>query len=112
MKTTFLVKAASGVLACAMLALFLVPIGFAYKVDVSGSNPSSIQSCNSKPSTFTLFPYAKLNTDQNGSVLNLEFHVSSLDGNCTAKIYSSDNNGYTTISDDVQEDNKLKIALR
>jgi hypothetical protein len=112
MKTTFIVKAASSVLAFAMLALFLVPIGFAYKMDASGSNPSSVKSCNSKPSTFTVFPYAKLNTDQNGSVLNLEFHVSSLDGNCTAKIYASDNNGYTTTSDNVQEDNKLKIALR
>lgn len=112
MKITFIAKAISVVLACSILALFLVPSGFAYKVGVSGSNPASIKSCNSKPSTFTVFPFAKLTTNQNGSLRNLEVYVSNLDGDCTARIYSSNSNGYNTVPDNVNGVNNSTIALR
>lgn len=112
MKITFIAKAMSAVLACSILALFLVPSGFAYRMGVSGSNPASMKSCNSTPSTFTVFPFTKLATDPNGSVVNLEVYVSNLDGDCTARIYSSNNDGYSTASDNVNGVNKSTMVLR
>jgi hypothetical protein len=89
MKATFIAKATAFVLACSILAIFLVPAGFAFKANDNASNPASIKSCNNRPDTLTIFPYAKFNMGRNGSVETLEVHVSSFNGDCTAMIYSS-----------------------
>jgi hypothetical protein len=94
MKTAIIAKATAVVLACSILAIFLVPAGFAFRAIDSVSNPASIQSCNNRPDTLTIFPYTKFDMGRNGSVETFEVHVSSFNGNCTAKIYSSRDGEY------------------
>ena len=81
-------------------------------MDVSGSKSTSVNSCKSKPNALAVFPYTKLNSDRNGSAVNLEVHVSSWDGNCTAMIYSSQEFGYTMALGDVQDRCESAIVLR
>ena len=112
MKTTFIAKAIAVIVACSILALFLVPTGFAYKVGVGDSDPTAVTSCNDKLDTFTIFPYARFKTNANGSASGIEVHVSSVDGNCSTKIYSSHDVGYDTDFGLVQDNIDTAIALR
>jgi hypothetical protein len=111
MKATFIAKATAVVLACFILAIFLVPAGFAFRANDSGSNPASVQSCNTRPDTLTIFPYAKFNIGRNGSVETFEVHVSSFNGNCTAKIYSSSDGEYIA-PENANGVNETTVALR
>ena len=72
LKTIFIAKAIAVTMACSILALFLVPTGFAYKLDFGGGNPATATSCNHKPGAFTIFPYSKLKTSSDGSVSGIE----------------------------------------
>jgi len=112
LKTTIIAKAISVIVACTILALFLVPAGFAYKTGITGSDPTSASSCNDKPSTFTIFPFARLKANSNGSSVGVEVHFSSADGGCSAMVYSSHNVGYETFAENQHGNNDSAIALR
>jgi hypothetical protein len=112
LKTPFIAKAISVIVACTILAIFLVPTGFAYKVGVSGNGPTSTTPCNDKPSTFTIFPYARLKPNSDGSSVGVEVHFSSADGGCSTKIYSSHNVGYNNLAENHYDNNDSVIALR
>ena len=112
MKATFIAKATAVVLARSILAIFLVPAGFAFRANDSASNPASVTSCNNRPDTLTIFPYAKFNIGQNGSAETFDVYVSSFNGNCTAKIYSSGDGKYTTASEHDNGVIEPTVALR
>jgi len=112
LKTTIIAKAISVIVACTIPALFLVPTGFAYKAGITGGDPTSATSCNDKPSTFTIFPFARLKTNSSGSSVGVEVHFSSADGGCSTKVYSSHNVGYSTFAENHHVNNDSAIALR
>ena len=110
MKATFIAKATAVVLSCSILAISLVPAGFAFRANDSGST-ASITSCNNRPDTLTIFPYAKFNIGRNGSVETFDVYVSSFNGNCTAKIYSSLDGEYIA-PENANGVNETTVALR
>jgi len=112
LKTSFIAKALSVGLACSILALFLVPTGFAYKIGLSGDEGPSAKSCNDDLSSFTIFPYAKLKTDSSGSATGIEVLLSSAQGSCSMKIYSSNEDGYAALSGNPYSSQDEAIALK
>jgi len=94
-KTLFVAKAIPVVIACSILAVFLVPTGFAYKAGVDDSEAAAT-SCNNKPGNFTIFPLARLKTSANEFDSGVEVHLSSADGDCSEMIYSSYDVGFST----------------
>jgi len=112
MKTTFIAKAISVILACAILAMFLVPTGFAHKAGVSDSIHTLATSCNSQPGSFPLLPFTKLKTNSNGSGAVIEVHLSSVDGNCSAMVYASHEFGYSSVPDNSGNRDEMAVALR
>ncbi|MFC1701461.1 hypothetical protein ACFL1J_01760 [Pseudomonadota bacterium] len=112
MKKEFIAKAIPVVIACSILAIFLVPAGFAYKVGIGGNDADPATSCNSKPGNFTIFPFARLKANLNGSVSGVEVHLSNADGDCSEMIYSSYDVGYNSESGTIRDNNGTAIALR
>lgn len=110
LKTAYIAKAIPVVVACSILAIFLVPNGFAYKF--GDIEPAQAKSCNNKPSSFTIFPYASLKTNSNGSATGVEVHLSSADGDCSEMIYSSYDVGYTNNSGTIRDSKGMAISLR
>lgn len=99
-------------LACSILAIFLIPTGFTYMADTGSDNSSSAAPCNETPGTFTLFPYARLKTNSNGSAAGVEMHLSNAKGNCSTIIYSSHEVGYSAASSNARNNNGSSIKLR
>jgi len=112
LKTTFIAKALSVLLACFILALFLVPTGFAHRIGMTGGEPGPATSCNDSPDTLTIFPYAKFATNADGSATGVEVHLSSAWGNCSTKIYSSHEEGYAAHSGNHHATENETFALR
>lgn len=112
MKTAFIAKAIPVVIACAILAIFLVPAGYAYKAGFGDNDSIPETSCNSNLGSFTIFPFAKLKTNSNGSATGVEVHLSSVDNDCSEIIYSSYDVGYTNEPGTVRDNNGRVIALR
>ena len=112
MKTSFIAKAIPVVIGCSILAIFLVPAGFAYKLGIGSNDADPATSCNSNPGNLTIFPYARLKTNSNGSAMDVEFHLSNEDGDCSKMIYSSYDVGYGNESGTILDNNGRAIALR
>ena len=112
MKTTPIANAVPVILACSILAIFLVPTGFAYKLGIGGNDADPATSCNSKPGNFTIFPFASLKTNSYGSPTGVEVHLSSSDGDCSEMIYSSYDVGSSNESGTIRDNNGKSIALR
>ena len=113
MKTAFIAKAIPVVIGCSILALFLVPDGFAFKAGFGSNDANPTTSCNSNPGNLTIFPFARLKTNLNGSASGVEVHLSNADSNCTEMIYSSYDVGYSNESGTIRDNNgKAIIALR
>ena len=112
MKIAFIAKAIPVVIACSILAIFLVPTGFAYKVGIGSNEPALETSCNSKPGNLTVFPFARLKTNSNGSASGIEVHLSNSDSDCTEMIYSSYDVGYGNDSGTILDNNGRAIVLR
>ena len=111
-KTAFIAKAIPIVIGCSILAIFLVPTGFAYKVGFGSNDADAAPSCNSEPRKFTIFPYASLKINSNGSASGVEVHLSDADGDCSEKIYSSHDVGYRNESGTIRHNNGRSVALR
>jgi len=112
LKNSHIAKAISVIMGCSILAIFLVPTGFAYRAVMDDDQVTSEASCNDKPSTFTLFPYARLRTNSNGSTAGVEVHLSSAGGDCSTIIYSSHEIGYSTALNDTPDNYDSAIVLR
>lgn len=112
LKTSYIAKAIPVVIACSILAIFLVPTGFAYKAGMSGSEVAKATSCNNKLGNFTIFPFTSLRTNSNGSATGVEVHLSSADGGCSEIIYSSYDVGYTNEAGTIRDNNGTAIDLR
>ena len=90
MKTSIIVKASSVIFACSILAVFLVPVGFASREGHGGGETSAATSCTDKTSIFLpTFIYTKLHMGRNGSTSGFEIHLSDADGDCSGMLYSS-----------------------
>jgi hypothetical protein len=111
MKTAFIAKAIPVAIACSILAIFLVPTGFAYKMGIGGNDADPATSCNSKPGNFTIFPIAALKANSNGSFSGVEVHLSNVDGDCSEKIYSTHDVGYRNEPGPNHDNNDMVIAL-
>ncbi|MDX2428550.1 MAG: hypothetical protein QNK22_07655 [Xanthomonadales bacterium] len=112
MKTAFIAKAIPVVISCSILAIFLVPTGFAYKLGIGSNDADPATSCNSNPGNLTIFPYTRLKTNSNGSATGVEVHLSNEDGDCSEMIYSSYEVGYGTESGTIRNNNGTAISLR
>jgi len=112
LKTSFIAKAIPVVIGCSILAIFLVPAGYAYKVGIGSDEASLATSCNNKPANLTIFPFARLKTNSNGSATGVEVHLSSSDSGCTEMIYSSHDVGYSNESGTIRDNNGTAISLR
>ena len=112
MKKTFLVKAIPAIVGSSILALFLVPTGYAYIAGFSDSNSTSVTSCNSEPGSFPVFPFAKLKTNANGFASVVEVYLSSVNGACSEKIYSSHEFGYSSVPDSPLNRNETTVTLK
>jgi hypothetical protein len=89
LKTSFIAKAASVILACAILALLLVPRGFA-SGGINGDSDSSAQSaCADKAGAFPTIVYTRLYIGQNTSISGFEIHLAGANGDCSELLYSS-----------------------
>ena len=109
MKTAFIAKAGSIILACSILALFLVPTGYAFK---QGDAAVSETSCDDVSNTLTIFPYARLKTSPDGLTSGVEIHLSDVSGDCSTMIFSSRQVGYDSSVGGYQEDEDRFIAIR
>lgn len=112
MKTTSIAKAISFLIACSILALFLVPTGFAYIAGAGGSDSAQATSCNSKPSSLSIFPFARLKANSAGSASVVEVHLSSANGACSSMIYSSHKFGYDSVPDHPAKSHEASVSLR
>lgn len=82
-------EASAVILAFSILALFVVPTGFASRGDDGGSEPSVVTSCDDNAIAFPASVYTRLNMGINGSVSGFEIHLSNADGDCSAMLFSS-----------------------
>jgi len=89
LKTTIVVEVSAIILAFSILALFVVPAGFASRGDDGGGEPSVAASCDDNAIAFPASVYTRLNTGINGSVSGFEIHLSNADGDCSAMLFSS-----------------------
>jgi len=112
-KTAFIAKAIPVAIGCSILAIFLVPSGFADKVGFGSNDANPATSCNSNPGNLTIFPFARLKMNSNGSATGVEVHLSNADSDCAEMIYSSYDVGYSNESGTIRDNNgKAIIALR
>jgi len=89
-KTSSIAKASSFILACSILAVFLVPAGFASREGHGDGETSAGISCTDETSTFfPAFIYTRLYMGRNGSSSGFEIHLSDADGDCSGMLYSS-----------------------
>lgn len=88
MKTTYIAEACAVILGFLILALFLVPTGFA-SLGGNGDDEPAADSCDDKAIAFPTSVYTRLNTGINGSVSGFEIHLSNADGDCSALLFSS-----------------------
>jgi hypothetical protein len=112
LKTTIIAKAMSVVIACLFLALFLVPAGFASKGGMPGDEAATLITCGKTLGAFTVFPSARLNINQKGSVSGFEIHLSNVDGGCSVMIYASNDAGYDIDLSDHRDSDEMTIAWR
>ena len=112
MKTSFIAKAIPVLIGCSILAIFLVPTGFAYIVGIGGNDADPATSCNSNLGNFTIFPYIRLKTNSNGSTTGVEVHLSNEDGDCSEMIYSSYDGGYGNDTGTILDNNGRAIVIR
>jgi hypothetical protein len=110
MKTTLIAKAISVVLACSILAVFLVPAGLASRNQVASAGP--VSACNGTASRLKVFPHVRLNTTAKGSVAGFEIHISDADGFCSEMVYSSLDGGYEVDLGDPEDSIDGGYALR
>ena len=90
MKTPIIAKVGLVILACSILAVFLVPAGFASIEGHGVGETSAGTSCTDKTSTFfPAFIYTKLYMGRNGATSGFEIHLSDADGDCSGMLYSS-----------------------
>ena len=89
MKKIIVVEASAVILAFSILALFVVPTGFASRGGDGGSEPSVVISCDDNTIAFPESVYTRLNMGINGSVSGFEIHLSNADGDCSAMLFSS-----------------------
>ena len=112
MKKTIVVEASSVILAFSILALFVVPAGFASRSGDSGGKASTATSCDDKAMVFPASIYTRLNTGVNGGVSGFEVHLANADGDCSAMLFSS-NAAESRISlSQYQESGDMAFALR
>ncbi len=102
----------SVVIACLFLALFLVPAGFASKGGMPGDEAATLITCGKTLGAFTVFPSARLNINQKGSVSGFEIHLSNVDGGCSVMIYASNDAGYDIDLSDHRDSDEMTIAWR
>ncbi|MDH4018822.1 MAG: hypothetical protein OEU84_04410 [Xanthomonadales bacterium] len=112
MKTTFIAKAIPVLIGCSILAIFLVPAGYAFKAGIGSNDAVTKTSCNKKLDDVTIFPFARLKTNSNGSVSGVEVHLSNADGDCSEMIYSSYEVRHGNESGTIRDNNGRVIALR
>ena len=85
MKKIIVVEASAVILAFSILALFVVPTGFASR----GGEVSAATSCDDKAMVIPTSIYTRLNMDVNGGVSGFEVHLANADGDCSAMLFSS-----------------------
>lgn len=112
MKTTFIAKAIPVLIGCSILAIFLVPAGYAFKAGIGSNDANTATSCNKKLVDFPIFPFARLKANSNGSASGVEVHLSNADGDCSEMIYSSYEVGYSNESGTIRDNNGRAITLR
>lgn len=112
MKTTFVAKAGSIVLACSILAVFLIPNGFASRFGEVQDRAPVAGSCSDKVSAFPAFFYTKLFTNSNGAISGFEIRASSADSRCSSVLYSSSSAEGRTYLSTQQDSDEMVIALR
>lgn len=110
MKTTTIIRAGSIILSVAILALFLVPDGFANKNNDADSTAST--SCDDKDNALPVFAYTRLKTSAKGTFSGFEIYLSNTYADCSMMIYSTNNSGYATDFDDRQNGDDMVIAWR
>ena len=111
MRKTIIVEASAVILAVSILAIFVVPTGFASRGG-DGGESSVATSCNEKAIAFPASVYTRLNTDINGSVSGFEIHLSKANGDCSVMLYSS-NAAESRISSNYYENSgDVTFALR
>jgi hypothetical protein len=112
MKTVLLAKAGAIIIACSILAIFLVSTSLANRHDNGQVELSSESSCSDNAGIFPASVYTRLFTGKNGFVSGFEIHLSSEDGNCSSMLYSS-NAAEGGISFRTHNDeNEMAVALR
>jgi hypothetical protein len=111
-KTTFIAKAIPVLIGCSILAIFLVPAGYAFKAGMGSNGTTKATSCNKKLVDVTIFPFARLKTNSNGSASGVEVHLSNAKGDCAEMIYSSYEAGYRNEPGTIRDKNGRSIALR
>ena len=112
MKTVFIAKAISVVIASSVLVLALVPYGSAFKTASDADHPAVSKACGYNPGSLTLFPFTQLKTNSKGSISGFELHLTSANGNCSTRIYTSGQViPSVNINDRLEDDEKI-ISLR
>lgn len=89
MKKIIIAEASAVILAFSILAIFVVPTGFASRGGDSGGEASAATSCDDKTMVFPASIYTRLNTDVYGGVSGFEIHLANADGDCSAMLFSS-----------------------
>jgi len=89
LKKIIVVEASAVILAFSILALFVVPTGFASRGGNSGGEASAATSCDDKAMIFPASIYTRLNMGVNGGVSGFEIHLANADGDCSAMLFSS-----------------------
>ncbi|HEY5776862.1 MAG TPA: hypothetical protein VIS57_12295 [Xanthomonadales bacterium] len=112
MKTVFIAKAISVVIASSVLVLSLVPSGSAFKAPSDADQPTGSTACGYNPSSLTVFPFTQLKTNSKGSISGFEFRLVSADGNCSTQVYSSDRVASVTRLNEHLEGDEKAIILR
>jgi len=111
-KTVFIAKAASVVIASSVLALSLVPVSSAFKAAGDTDHSTGSTACGINPRSLTLFPVTQLKTNSKGSVSGFDLQLVSANGHCSTKIYSSGQvASNANLNDRLEGDEKI-VALR
>jgi hypothetical protein len=112
LKTVFIAKAISVVIASSVLVVFLVPSGSAFKAVGDAGHPNRSKACGNDPESLALFPFTQLTTNSKGSISGFEIRLGSADGNCSRKIYSSSQVAPNADLNELLENDENVIALR
>lgn len=105
-------RASAVVLACFILAAFVVTVSFASRGSNDGAAFTGITSCEDSKSLLSLFPLARIRPGTNGASSGLEVHLSSADGHCSKIVFSSLGPGDHINSDYYLDNRDRAITLR